>query len=257
MLTEDELKWIRSVLVDDSMKISPSYFYRRKKKMEWLKNKTKVRQELDKLRKEMLKTTPKDLLELKDKSVRESRKIKNFEGIYIIHNRIKDIYYVGQSKRVLDRAYMHFIVNPEAIEGRYNLTVEYNFPEIYFDYNAGNEFIISLIPLIETSFSSLNELEGCAIIAYNSLAPNGYNRVSGNMMDKPIFKNDDYKKAMNLIFNRIKETEGEDFILNLTNQKKRRSYTLNLFTKLRLPRNPNFYLTFLKMLTEYRKYNKK
>ena len=39
-----------------------------------------------------MKYTPKKLLELRIKNARESRGINNFSGIYIIHNRVKDIY---------------------------------------------------------------------------------------------------------------------------------------------------------------------
>lgn len=256
MLTEDELNWVRSVLLDyDPLEISPSYIHKKKTELEWFKNKGKVRKELDKLRK-MIKVTPQELIELKDKSVRGILGIKNFAGIYIIHNSVKDIYYVGQSESVFDRAYMHFVTNPEEIKGRYELTVKFNLPEIYIDYSSGDEFNISLIPLENTSFSSLNELEGYAIVAYNSLVPDGYNRVMGNILDKPIFKNEDYEKAAKLLFDRIKETKGEEFLLTLTTQRKRIFYTYNLLLELELPDNLNFRKGLSTMIKEYNKANK-
>jgi hypothetical protein len=32
----------------------------------------------------------------------------NFAGVYILHNKSKDLYYVGQGKQVLNRVYSHF-----------------------------------------------------------------------------------------------------------------------------------------------------
>ncbi|ADU28482.1 excinuclease ABC C subunit domain-containing protein [Evansella cellulosilytica] len=257
MLTEDELRWIEMILEDhDPLEISPSYYHKRKIELEWLNNKGRVRKELDELRKK-LKVTPQQLLELKNDSARREQEIENFPGIYIIHNCVKDIYYIGQSKRVLDRAYKHFVTNPEDMKGRYELSVKCNLPEIYIDFNSGDKFIVSLIPLDNTSFSSLNELEGYAIVAYDSVVPNGYNRVIGNIMDKHVFKNDDYEKAANFIFERIIEVKGEDFFLTLSNERKRVVYTHKLFAELRLPRNLHFSKGFRMMIKEYIKENKK
>ncbi|WJE55642.1 hypothetical protein QRE66_27960 (plasmid) [Bacillus cereus] len=98
MLTEDELNWIRQVLNDYEPGISASYFYKKNIEIERNKNKGIVRKELDSLRRKMIKYTPQELLELKSKKVRESRDINNFSGIYIIHNCVRDLYYIETVK---------------------------------------------------------------------------------------------------------------------------------------------------------------
>ncbi|WPU78000.1 excinuclease ABC subunit C (plasmid) [Bacillus sp. RA(2023)] len=254
MLTGDELNWIKQVLNDYEPGISASYFYRKNIEIERNKNKGIVRKELDNLRKKMIKYTPLELLELKSKKVRESRDIKNFSGIYIIHNCVKDLYYIGQAVKVFDRAYTHFVKNPELQKGRYELNFEFNLPEIFHDYNLGEKFSISLIPLENTSFLTLNELEDNAIRAYDSLVPNGYNRNPGNVMDKPIFKNDDFEKAANLILDKIKGTE---VFLTLTNNRKRLWYAIDLLSELGLPKNLPFAHDLADLIKAYQKANKK
>ncbi|MCY8940261.1 GIY-YIG nuclease family protein, partial [Peribacillus frigoritolerans] len=181
--------------------------------------------------------------------------IRNFAGIYIIHNRLKDIYYVGQSKGVFGRAYQHFVTNPAENKARYEGTVEFNLPEIYDDYRSGNKFNISLIPLKNTSFSTLDELERNAISAYNaSVEYGGYNRTHGNVINKVIYKNDDHEKAANLILNKIKGTE---IFSTLTNDDKRRRYIWTLALELVLPSNTDFSHNFVKMIRDYQKANKK
>lgn len=241
MLTKDELNWIKFILSDyEPFEVSPSYYYRLKTVNERNKNKGDVRKELDNLRGRMLKVTPEELLELKDKNERERRGIFNFCGIYIMQNNIKNIYYIGQAEKVFDRAYKHFVLN----EGN---------PRVYKDYNLGDEFIVSLIPLENTSFLSLNELEDNAIRAYDSFQ-NGYNRMPGNVVDKHIFKNDDYQKVAELLLDRIK---GSESFSSLSNGKKRVNYVSNLLSELELPKNIHFILGFAKLIKEYQKANKK
>ncbi|MEK4660137.1 MULTISPECIES: excinuclease ABC subunit C [Bacillus] len=255
MLTEDELNWVRHVLNDYEPDISASYFYRRNTIIERNNNKGIVRKELDILRKKMIKYTPQELLVLKSKKVRESWDINNFSGIYIIHNCVKDLYYIGQAEKVFDRAYMHFVKNSELQRGRYELNVQFNLPEIYHDYNFGDKFSISLIPLGYTTLSTLNELEDNAIRAYDSLVPNGYNKNTGNVMDKPIFENDDFEKAANLILDKIKGTE---IFLTLTNDRKRFQYSINLLSELGLPtKNSVFANNLSGLIKAYQKDNKK
>jgi hypothetical protein len=267
MITEDELNWIRQVLSSDFHSDSkltevelnwlklvkgegyeydpttlPAHYVRLKKaQFERNTNKEIVRKKLDVLREKIKKFTPQELLELKNKNVRESRGIEDFAGIYIIHNRVLDMYYVGQSDSVFDRLYKHFLQEPTGN------------PEIYKDYSLGDTFGISLIPLENTSFSSLNELEDNAIRAYNSF-PKGYNRMPGNIMDKPFFNNDDYQKVADLILNKIKGTES---FFSLSNERKRRHYTNSLLSELKLPYNLHFINGFVKVIKEYQKANKK
>ncbi|MFL0445418.1 GIY-YIG nuclease family protein [Bacillus subtilis] len=241
MLTKDELSWIRCVLQDyEPGEISPSYFHKEKTEFERNQNREKVRKELDALRNKMKSYTPEELLLFKNKKERESKGLYNFSGIYIIHNSDKDIYYVGQAVRVFDRVYNHFLAN----EGN---------DRVYEDFCLGNTFRVSLIPLSITSFSTLNELEDNAIRAYASIL-NGYNKMSGNVMDKYIFRNDEYQEAANLILDKI---QGTELFLSLTNDRKRMIYIGSLFTELNLPENIHFKLGLLKSIKEYQKANKK
>lgn len=90
---------------------------------------------------------------------------KDFEGIYIIFNHSKNMYYVGQSKRVLQRVNNHFT-------GKGN-------GDVYADYKYGNQFTITMIGLENSGFSTLNELERNAIATYSAYSK-GYNKTRGN-----------------------------------------------------------------------------
>ena len=241
MLTRKELEWIKETLSDyNPFEISPSYFYRKNVEIEREKNKGTIREKLDILRGEMPKYSPQDLRELRNNDISEIQGINNLVGIYIIYNRDRGIYYVGQAKNMVKRAHQHFMLN----SGN---------PDIYEHYCSGEKFIISLIPLENTTFSSLNDLEDYAMRAYDSFS-NGYNRMPGNKMVKPIFKNDDYQKVADLILNNL--MEPEDF-LRLSNDKKRIRFTFDLFSELNLPRNLDFILNFTKSIKEYQKDYKK
>ncbi|CDQ20344.1 GIY-YIG nuclease family protein [Halobacillus karajensis] len=236
VLTEDELNWIRHKLRDydntSQVEISPSYFYKKEIEYERDKNREVVRKELDGLRDKHVKFAPEELLKLKNENNRENKGIENFAGVYILHNCKNDKYYVGQSEKVSDRSYMHFI------KGKGNA-------EVYEDYLLGDKFSISLISLKETSFSRLNDLEGAAIRAYNALYPYGYNKVAGNILDKPIFKNNDYKMIAEFILDKVKETE---WFSKLTNNKKRFSYTYRFLSEHKLPLDSHFLHTFPKSI---------
>lgn len=244
-LTEDELNWLKMVKGNDykyNPVTLPAHYVRLKKaRFERNANKEIVRQDLDFLREKIKKFTPQELLELNNKNTRENRGIKDFPGIYIIHNLINDMYYVGQSNSVFDRVYKHFLQEPSGN------------PDIYNDYSLGDKFSISLIPLENTSFSSLNELEDNAIRAYDSF-PNGYNRMPGNIMDQPFFNNSDYQKVADLLLNKIKGTES---FFSISNDRKRRDCIKSLLSELKLPYNLHFIQGFVKVIKEYQRLNKK
>lgn len=86
---------------------------------------------------------------------------QNFAGVYILYNKTKNMYYVGQGKEVLNRVNAHFT-------GKGN-------GDVYADYKYGDIFTIKMIALSTSGFSSLNELERNTIMTYNSYA-NGYNK---------------------------------------------------------------------------------
>ena len=90
---------------------------------------------------------------------------QNFAGVYILFNSTKNMYYVGQGKEVLNRVNAHFT-------GKGN-------GDVYADYKYGDKFIIKMISLEKSGYSTLNELERNTIMTYNAFA-SGYNKTRGN-----------------------------------------------------------------------------
>ena len=108
----------------------------------------------------LLEVSPKRFFQLKNIGVNY-----DFEGVYILHNRTKDIYYVGQGKHVHQRVTAHF-------SGRGN-------GDVYADYKYGDEFTIKMVELENSGYTTLNELERHMIRAYNAYTK-GYNKTQGN-----------------------------------------------------------------------------
>ena len=90
---------------------------------------------------------------------------RNFAGVYILYNKSKNMYYVGQGKQVLNRVNAHFT-------GKGN-------GDVYADYKYGDIFSIKMIALENSGFNSLNELERNTIARYKAFS-NGYNKTRGN-----------------------------------------------------------------------------
>ncbi|TYS57323.1 excinuclease ABC subunit C [Sutcliffiella horikoshii] len=261
MLKEDELIWLKQISEDYNLnydaivKLSPNYIRLKKVQFEKYSNKENVREKIDYLRSNLKEYTPEELIVLRTKKARQDMGLENFIGIYIIYNHVRNSYYVGKSGGVFSRAYKHFVTNPSKSEARSRTTSEYKLPELYNDYRSGDKFTISLIPLKETPFSILEELEAYAIAAYNaSVEYGGYNRTEGNVHSKVCFNNYDHEKVANFIINKVKDTE---IFTTLTNDKKRMKYTWTLALELALPRTPSFRLNFSKKIKEFHKDNKK
>ena len=72
-------------------------------------------------------------------------------GIFIVHNATKDLYYVGQSAKAIDRAAIQFL-------GRGNC-------DVFADYKYGDSFNVRIVPLSGSGYESLNELKRAAIQA--------------------------------------------------------------------------------------------
>lgn len=72
-------------------------------------------------------------------------------GIFIVHNATKDLYYVGQSEKAIDRAAIQFL-------GRGNCDVN-------ADYKYGDSFNVRIVPLSGSGYENLNELKRAAIQA--------------------------------------------------------------------------------------------
>lgn len=96
---------------------------------------------------------------------RKVASIYNFPGVYVLYNKTKNMYYVGQGKKILDRVNAHFTGHGNG--------------DVYVDYRNGDEFEISMIALANSGYNSLNELERLTIQRYNAYAK-GYNRTRGN-----------------------------------------------------------------------------
>lgn len=90
---------------------------------------------------------------------------RNVAGIYILYNKSKNMYYVGQGKKVFDRVNAHFT-------GKGN-------GDVYADYKYGDFFTIRIIALENSGFNSLNKLERNAIARYSAFSK-GYNKTRGN-----------------------------------------------------------------------------
>ena len=89
----------------------------------------------------------------------------NFTGVYILFNKTKNMYYIGQATQILNRVNGHFT-------GKRN-------GDVYADYKYGDEFTIKMIQLDKSGYCSLNELERNTIMTYDAFA-HGYNKTRGN-----------------------------------------------------------------------------
>ncbi|MGL5630459.1 MAG: GIY-YIG nuclease family protein [Mycoplasmoidaceae bacterium] len=89
----------------------------------------------------------------------------DFQGIYILFNKSKNMYYVGQSINIFKRVNQHFT-------GKGN-------GDVYADYKYGDIFTIKLLNLENSNFNSLNELENKTIYTYKSKYKL-YNKTRGN-----------------------------------------------------------------------------
>lgn len=90
---------------------------------------------------------------------------RNSCGVYLLFNKTKNKYYVGQSKRIFYRINNHFF-------GKGNRGV-------YYDYCHGDTFTIKIIPLIKSNYTSLNKLERHTIAVFKAYRK-GYNKTRGN-----------------------------------------------------------------------------
>ncbi|MGP4073305.1 GIY-YIG nuclease family protein [Piscibacillus sp. B03] len=130
----------------------------------------RIREQIFELANNTLELTPQEFLEMRNRSFGGKGKPLysnkyNFSGVYILHNKSKNLFYVGQGKQVLNRVNTHFI-------GRGN-------GDVYADYKYGDQWTIKMIALENSGFNTLNDLERYAIETYDSYR-NGYNKTRGN-----------------------------------------------------------------------------
>lgn len=115
-----------------------------------------------------LEMTPEEFMQMRSYSFagrKSYARTMNFPGVYILHNKTKNMYYVGQGKNVLDRVNCHF-------NGKGN-------GDVYADYKYGDIFTIRMIGLENSGYDTLNELERNTIMTYDAYR-NGYNKTRGN-----------------------------------------------------------------------------
>lgn len=132
--------------------------------------KRRLKRDIRKLTSHVSEMTPQTFFHMRNSSSggRGRRHISSnyeFPGIYILFNHTKNMYYVGQGKRLLQRVNNHFTGHGNG--------------DVYADYKYGDEFTIKLIPLAGSGFHTLNELERYTIRAYGAYSY-GYNRTRGN-----------------------------------------------------------------------------
>ena len=110
------------------------------------------------LAKQEAELTPKEFFSLRKEG-------KNFPGVYVLHNKTKNLCYVGQGTQVFNRVNSH-------LTGKGN-------GDVYADYKYGDEFSIRIIPFQGSGYDSINALEKDTISTYNAFAK-GYNKTRGN-----------------------------------------------------------------------------
>lgn len=108
---------------------------------------------------ELSSITPEEFFEIKRLQKGDS------VGVYIIHNESKDMYYVGQAKRMFFRINQHFTGHGNG--------------DLYADYKYGDSFSIKIINLTDSGYSDLDLLEKDLIACYHA-EEFGYNKTKGN-----------------------------------------------------------------------------
>lgn len=126
------------------------------------KDNTKIK----KLSKQATEIDAKDFIKMRNDKTKKKQFIYNdFQGVYILLNKNKKIYYVGQSINILKRVNNHF-------SGKGN-------GDVYADFKYGDTFTITTIPLENSGFKNLNDLEKQAITVFKAYKK-GYNKTRGN-----------------------------------------------------------------------------
>lgn len=115
-----------------------------------------------------IEMTPKEFFNLRNRNRGKNKRLStiyDFEGVYILYNQTKKLYYVGQGKKVMNRINQHFTGHGNG--------------DVYADYKYGDAFTIRAIKLEGSGFSTLNALEKSTITSYNAFSK-GYNKTRGN-----------------------------------------------------------------------------
>lgn len=129
-----------------------------------------IKSKIRKLSDNALEVTPKEFFNIRNSSNggRGKKHIStkyDFAGVYILYNHTKNMYYVGQGKKVFQRVNNHFTGHGNG--------------DVYADYKYGDKFTIKMIALKNSGFKTLNELERNTIKTYDAYSK-GYNKTRGN-----------------------------------------------------------------------------
>lgn len=132
--------------------------------------KRRQKKKVRRLAKRAIEMTPEEFLAIRQERLKRGRHsgidmLCNFAGVYILYNKTKKMYYVGQGKQVISRVNNHFT-------GKGN-------GDVYADYKYGDVFKIRLLALEGSGFKTLNDLERETIKTYDAFA-HGYNKTRGN-----------------------------------------------------------------------------
>lgn len=134
-----------------------------------IQEKQKILDQIDQVASSAIEMSPNELFSLMGQvnPVTKKRIMSryDFNGVYILHNTDKDMYYVGQSVQVIHRVNQH-------------LTGQGN-DGVYTDYKDGDAFLIRMIGLKESNYDTLNHLERDMIEKYDAYNT-GYNNTKGN-----------------------------------------------------------------------------
>ncbi len=125
----------------------------------------RINKQIDDLLNNISELSPEEFFVLRNCTNAVNQVSSNFAGVYILHNKTKNMYYVGQGKNVFNRVNSHFT-------GKGN-------GDVYADYKYGNRFTIKMIALDRSGFNTLNELERNTIARFDAYN-NGYNKTRGN-----------------------------------------------------------------------------
>lgn len=134
------------------------------------KKKTEIKRKIKGLAQNTLEVSPEEFADMRKKWLEDRRASPelqelNFMGVYILYNKTKNKYYVGQGRKILNRVNSHFT-------GKGN-------GDVYADFKYGDEFTIKMISLENSGCASLNELERLMISEFDACA-SGYNKTKGN-----------------------------------------------------------------------------
>lgn len=133
-------------------------------------HKRRIRRQLAALASNALEITPMEFFDIRNTRIRSKgnalySKQFDYPGVYVLYNYTRDLPYVGQGARLLERVNKHF--------------TGYGNGDVYADFKYGDSFTIKTISLFESGYVSLNELERHMIHLYDAYN-RGYNKTRGN-----------------------------------------------------------------------------